>query len=419
MNVGSGSISFFDDNSGAAPFVLTDGSGTTANSTAVDLGGPLTSNAFIDSSGRNFIVSGQTGANIVSLVVDNGDNILYVTAADSVTNSTVSLDHTGISLGVDNLTLNEGVGFFLSPTVYSFPTGGISIGDAINSMGVYYQGDYEANFVPRSLVTKTYVDSKALTNGSGTTANGTAVDLGGDTTGDTTISFGSNNFTIIGTDTRSGNDSGIAFDSVSPGFDLAANATGLSFEIKADSTQLFLQALDNSTSHDQTVFLIPNTSPTGGMVISDGINSAGFRNLGDYEPNFVARSLVTKQYVDANRNAVNFGQTASNADIGHFAIPAGADRTIRVGAWVDLLSTAGSTLVIRVSWSNAASITVIKNFFPQGATTSVMSLVDSYAMPTMDFRAQNGTTVTVSTVVTGVGAILYNAGCTISTLQGA
>lgn len=408
MNVGSGSISFFDDNSGGTPFVLANGNGTTANINAVDLGGTLTSDVFILGSTQSFEIATDTADFSLNPEQINFQSVsLDGVFEGGLTTNNSSTNLISIKTGVGNMGVNVSI------------IAGFQANDEVFDKGIFYGGDYEANFVPRSLVTKTYVDSKAVTNGSGTTANGTAVDLGGDTTGDTTISFGSNNFTIIGTDLGSGNDSGIAFDSVSPGFDLAANATGLSFEIKADSTQLFLQALDNSTSHDQTIFLIPNTSPTGGMVISDGINSAGLRYLGDYEPNFVARSLVTKQYVDANRNAVNFGQTASNADIGHFAIPAGDDRTIRVGAWVDLLSTAGSTLVIRVSWSNAASITVIKNFFPQGATTSVMSLVDSYAMPTMDFRAQNGTTVTVSTVVTGVGAILYNAGCTISTLQGA
>jgi len=69
------------------------------------------------------------------------------------------------------------------------------IGDAVNNKGLVYNGNYEGNFSPLSLVTCKYVDS--VTSGitgaftsanNGLCASGQIVSLGGALTGDTTIS---------------------------------------------------------------------------------------------------------------------------------------------------------------------------------------------------------------------------------------
>jgi hypothetical protein len=55
--------------------------------------------------------------------------------------------------------------------------------------------------------------------------------------------------------------------------------------------------LDNSVQKTQEISF-KNRSNLSTMVVRDEINLKGFENEGDYEPNFTARSLVTKQYVD-------------------------------------------------------------------------------------------------------------------------
>jgi hypothetical protein len=143
-----------------------------------------------------------------------------------------------------------------------------------------------------------------------------------------------------------------------------------------------------------------------------------------------AKSLTTFSVIQAStdtlytrisdiRNAANFGLTTSLADVGHYDNPAAGDQTYRVGAWVNLLSTSGKTLTVQVTWTDNHSISQTKVFFPQGATSSTLGVAPTfYSLPTMDFRVLTGTTVQVSTTVSGSGTILYEVGTTITKIIG-
>lgn len=145
--------------------------------------------------------------------------------------------------------------------------------DLINVLGLVNGGDYEANFVARSLVTKQYVDALIpafSTADNGLQIVGSAVELGGNLTGNTTI--GVQGFL----------------------FDIIANAGGDTGSMVVEATEVNM-SVEASTNVKE----ISLATAVPGAVITDDIDSLGALYAGDYEANFVNRSLVTKQYVDA------------------------------------------------------------------------------------------------------------------------
>jgi hypothetical protein len=166
---------------------------------------------------------------------------------------------------------------------------------------------------------------------------------------------------------------------------------------------------------DNGVFTISNANPAG----------SGIQDAADYSANWTPLNYITKLYGDANyptksntRNAANFGLTASLANVGTLVVPAG-DGTFRVGCWLNIRNITGAAVVIiQVTYTDTSGFTKTKTFFQQGSAVSALSTVDDFNFPTMDMRVQAGTNVTVSTTVSGVGTINYEAGCTITNVLG-
>lgn len=112
------------------------------------------------------------------------------------------------------------------------------------------------------------------------------------------------------------------------------------------------------------------------------------------------------------RTSANFGQTASEAIVGQYIDPGAGDNSYTAKAWISLKATAGQTLTVQVTFTYGGT-TWTKYFAPETSTTPTLSSVDFYALPPLYFRITSGTTITVSTTVSGAGTILYESGCTI------
>lgn len=123
-------------------------------------------------------------------------------------------------------------------------------------------------------------------------------------------------------------------------------------------------------------------------------------------------SKLTLTSVNTLRTSANFGQTVSEADVGHYLDPGTGDNTYTVKGWISLKAASGQTLVMQVTFTYGG-FSWTKTFFPQGTTSGVLSSVDFYPMPPMNFRVTSGTNIQVSTTVSGSGSILYESGCSI------
>lgn len=176
----------------------------------------------------------------------------------------------------------------------------------------------------------------------------------------------------------------------------------------------FVQIIsDGSTGNESSKIIFNLNKPTAkALVYSPGFYS-------DNRLHFGSDGLAYLSDLLAARNASNFGQTGSMADVGHFQNPWTGDNTYRVGAWLNLLTvTGGDAVIIQVTYTDENSVAKTKTFYPQGyATGSTLNTAEDYPMPTMDFRALSGSTIQVTTTVTGTGTILYNAGCTIEKIN--
>jgi len=208
------------------------------------------------------------------------------------------------------------------------PLGGlITVGGA--NPALQYAADYSAYYTNRSLVDKEYVDdavtagSFVLTNGNGTTANGTAVDLGGLLTGDVDIE-GNFQF-VMGGNTESLDfisliaGDGTAFSnfaelSMSQNFNRFYYFNGGNFraglELNINGSEL--RGGFNSGNGDTALRLGDNSGPNTTYFRDSriGVNQSGLEYFADYSANYTSRSLVDKEYVD---NAITGGSvTASN-----------------------------------------------------------------------------------------------------------
>jgi len=115
------------------------------------------------------------------------------------------------------------------------------------------------------------------------------IELGGALNADTVIDSGTHYFRV-----------GNALNSPAPAF-VSIDSVNAQTQVIGGSSQLNLQQ-DNvelfmgTAVYGHNKSLLMNDS---GMTVADNINHKGLENAGDYEANFTARSLVTKQYVDA------------------------------------------------------------------------------------------------------------------------
>ena len=222
---------------------LVDGNGTTFNALnqSIDWGGVLTNNVLITGAfdidfgnggsrinkfnyysvngstrlngdtSTQFVVEDITPTQALRQIIDTVDGFssnishtkssIYLSIQNGVNVSQFNILPTSIDLSTANNFLQmNGTAFSLSNEGFTFAfANGLAGNHAFTDnstvpKGIIYAADYSANFVDDSLITKRYVDAQvagaALTNGSGTTANGTAVDLGGALTANALVNGG-------------------------------------------------------------------------------------------------------------------------------------------------------------------------------------------------------------------------------------
>jgi len=170
---------------------LTDGNGTTANGTAVDLGGPLTSNTTVGgySTIRQFQVI--TESSITLLSYDSPDevrvylnqNAIYDSVFDINTAGAFQADRTSTGLGTFKVGFGEVVMGARTANVAEYTKIHLTatemlVEDNNNNKGLVYASNYTSNYTTRSLVDKGYSDSYftgALTDGAPTNAEIVAI----------------------------------------------------------------------------------------------------------------------------------------------------------------------------------------------------------------------------------------------------
>jgi hypothetical protein len=230
--------------------------------------------------------------------------------------------------------------------------------DDINLKGVEYHADYESNFTARSLVTKQYVDS-AITTGSldtgiGLSKSGSTILLGDNTTLFYTDTPTVKDFFLyqVGTNNLASLYSG--FGATNPtlseaGFAATNSAGSRGAEIKVEYNSAtpnpFAKIQIDTGTGLSNVF---SSDQTTGYRVRDDIHQRGLVNDADYEANFTARSLVTKQYVD---NAIS-GSTGG----GHTIKSNGNPLTQRAG-----LNFSTSFIVTDNSVNNETDVTIDTN----------------------------------------------------------
>lgn len=228
------------------------------------------------------------------------DRVLYVNDAVNDLDSSANFTYNDTSLTIEKLVLNGNTETLSTTTgklkldsataeiqLVQYGSGARS-GTATYMLAVDASGDIVEEALPTSF---------ALTNGSGTTANGSAVDLGGTTTGAVVIDAASNNFninrTVTGGTIQLELDSGaVQMNYNDGGGDLA------SVRVNRSATQAIM--LVESGGNPAQFYITPTS-----MTIVDSINSKGVVYNADYSSNFTNRSLIDKGFADLNYQSID------------------------------------------------------------------------------------------------------------------
>jgi len=268
-----------------------------------------------------------------SVVIDGTSKSIL---SESISTGGVSIDNTGIISSTGAMTLNPGAGFTLTSSGDALinPSGNITLGSINYPKSIGTVGQVLGVNASNELVfLNAEVDTFELQDGNGTTANGSAVDLGGAAANDTIVS-NSNGDLVFGfeTDFQAANDSfrgtgiygesgtverfiginddGIAIDhtdtatsrqsrvnvgwgSISMSLEGATANTDARLNLTADSITL---SRDDSGGSGDTQELLLNDSA---MRVRDDVNNIGLQYFADYSSNFSDRSIIDKAYVDS------------------------------------------------------------------------------------------------------------------------
>lgn len=280
---------------GGGSFALTDGSGTTANGTAVNLGGALSTNALIDFNGqmlRIFYDNVETGW-LTNLQINDSSILISCTGNNGTSILHINANYASLSFSISG---GGTSGIYLSPT-------GMLVDDRIANKGLTYEADYSSNFTDRSLVDKAYVDAAIgasgggggggsfnLGNGSGTTANANGVDLGGQLSSNAEINASGQSFKVINNDIPAGRQANLQVDEASIILSTSSNDLTPSLHIGSGFASL--------SFNDEMGAVSDIRLGAGGMEVIDNVNNRGLIYDGDYSSNYQDRSLVDKAYVD-------------------------------------------------------------------------------------------------------------------------
>ena len=245
------------------------------------------------------------GAN--NLVVD-ADDFQTITASNGITLNAGDVAVLGGTLTGDTSIDGDSGAYDLSfNSLDSFNLGFSNTSTITDNQGtktgLVYAADYKATFVDNSLVSKAYVDCQ-VTSGvladNGLTKVDDTVILGGTLTGDTCILHGSGAFYMC----DNGGLASVELD--------ASNAT-----VYVCDQGACMSAGDGSCTgsvgitSSGSINICSDNATTGVSVVAP---AQGVVYGGDYEANFVDRSLVTKQYVDdqISTSAVTAGVGLTN-----------------------------------------------------------------------------------------------------------
>lgn len=256
--------------------------GLTEGAGVVVLGGTLNQNTTILTGDYDFVVSGSSGGNTVSLSVDAATPVIAASVNDgdyggevSVGAGSVALKYTDIATPANNITY--------------------TVGDT----GIVEAADYSGVYTDRTLVAKSYVDGliagvSSYTFENGLTESSGVVKLGGTLTDDTVVDYGSYYLLL-----------GDAFSTPPKGYGYFASDTGqighiessspiLQSSLYASSDGIWLEARDDTDVSSIAIDF------TVGMQVSDQIFNRGLFYVADYSSQWTDFSLVTKKWVEDN-----------------------------------------------------------------------------------------------------------------------
>jgi hypothetical protein len=286
------------------------------------------------------------------------------------------------------------------------------LSDSGNRLAVY-TGNRVQTYATDSFVnaaTSSLTLQQALTNGSALTTGNT-------------ITQGNNSLTISGGQFALGNSSNTRTwnpNNVIPGSifsiqtgtlnDATTSASGtVMAAYVVGITTPTLTATNTSVTYTNAYTLWVNAAPALGTNVSVtnnyalGVGGAALFN-----------GPITSTSVNLTGSNDLTGQTGATS-VTSYAVPGSTTfNTFSVGGYITITAISASTLQLQVAWTDETSTSRTQSFFVQG-TTAAIAATGAYGYSPINIRVKKGTTITVSTVMTGVSAT-YDVGATITQL---
>ena len=111
----------------------------------------------------------------------------------------------------------------------------------------------------------------------------------------------------------------------------------------------------------------------------------------------------------------NYASLTANKTVASYTLGS-VNSIYDIGGTIDVSAVSGGTVLLQATWTDINSQSHTKSFYNQGSTTDALStLNDASSFPPMRIWAKAGTTITISTVVTGT--ITYDVTGTIQFIR--
>lgn len=226
-------------------------------------------------------------------VIDNGSILLKNQSITIQSNKSLDITTNGggrIKLAgstdvSDDLVVGRGLANTISDNSITFSDNKIVIKDRVSSKGIEYDGDYEVNFSDKSLVTKKYVDLQGKTLQQVMTSGSTLI-------GPNQVYLKqSSQYSVEALPIENSGEYGM----------LNVNNGTSTLEVDPNIAKVIIgKEQAGGIKKTQLRFTRSKTD------FIDNTHSKGIEYAGDYESNFGPRSLVTKQYVQANSGVLPY-----------------------------------------------------------------------------------------------------------------
>lgn len=425
-------------------FTLTDGNGTTANGTAVDLGGTLTSDVSIELDNFNFLINSTAdpafgtsidiGAGNISLIAFDGNLntggqltlsqiISYIESSDAVngTSGTVSTTLTTAMLG----TANSGFSVFKQILIDTAGQG-IKVQDTQDLFGMFYDDDYSVNgessdrWIPDIAAVANLINSLSVTGASnGLTLSSPDIKLGGPLTGNTQIALAGHTFNISDTTPNaslrilSGNQIAISY----------TNGTTSLAQFEATlANGVIVSFTDTASSHSQQMVFDGSH-----MIVTDSLNSLGLQYFTDYHTanSSNPRWIPDKAYVDAAISGVGSGTVTAVSVVsanGFSGIVATSTTTPAITLTLQNATSSQSGKLTNTDWStfnskvglDANGNVPVNALVPAMTSTATAAATTTLTITSTQFQLFTGsTTQTVQMPVVSTGGMVIGNSWTI------